>query len=319
MINIDINTFRHLILDMRQAFRERKNVMEVARSQDGDAGVKHNTTAATLIAYDLQAGSYVQAVRNDPESQLQWCSQLADVISPHIKPNNTILEVGCGEATTLSGVVKQLSSQIECAYGFDISWSRIHVANQWMLSEHIEANLFVGDLFSIPLADNSVDIVYSSHSLEPNGGREQPALKECLRVAKDKVILIEPIYELASLEAKKRMQHHGYVRNLKETAQNLGAKIAQYELLPFSSNPLNPSGVIVLEKKNSTHSGMHVRGQFQCPLTGGVLNNLSDVYYAEEAGLAYPVLRNIPLLRAEHAVIASLLSDTRYLEINVAQ
>jgi ubiquinone/menaquinone biosynthesis C-methylase UbiE len=35
-----------------------------------------------------------------------------------------------------------------------------------------QADLVVADLFHIPFADNSVDVVYTSHSLEPNGGRE---------------------------------------------------------------------------------------------------------------------------------------------------
>lgn len=310
MACMNVDAFRRLILEMRQAFHKGKNAMEIARSQSEEADTQHNTTSATLIAYDLQAGSYAQIAVNNPEAILQWCSQLANAIRPHIKPNSSILEIGCGEATTLAGVIKRLSPLIDCAYGFDLSWSRIHVAHKWISSEQINANLFVGDLFSIPLADNSIDIIYSSHSLEPNGGREQAALRECLRVAKDKVILIEPIYELAQPEAQRRMEHHGYVRNLKETAKNLGAKVVQYELLPFYSNPLNPSGVIVLEKKAGVHSNVDVREKFQCPLTGTPLNRFDDVYYADEVGLAYPVLRSIPLLRAEHAVVASLLNGT---------
>jgi hypothetical protein len=33
-----------------------------------------------------------------------------------------------------------------------------------------------------------------------------------------------------------------------------------------------------------------------------------DVFVAPEIGLAYPVLRGVPLLRPEHAVLASRLS-----------
>ena len=30
-----------------------------------------------------------------------------------------------------------------------------------------------------------------------------------------------------------------------------------------------------------------------------------DIYYAEQVGIAYPIMRGIPLLRAEHAVVCS--------------
>ena len=48
---------------------------------------------------------------------------------------------------------------------------------------------------------------------------------------------------------------------------------------------------------------------WQCPVTGTTLVNHADLYYAPEVGLAYPVLRSVPLLRAEHVVVASQLSS----------
>lgn len=196
---------------------------------------------------------------------------------------------------------------VTSAFGFDLSWSRVNVARKWLEANQNPARLFVGDLFSIPLANDSIDVVYSSHSLEPNGGREYAALSECLRVARHKVILVEPLYELSPPEAQKRMQHHGYVRDLKEVSETLGAKVLRFELLPYCSNPLNPSGVIVLQKEPVSNIDDTAREQFQCPLTGAPLKHLGDVFYAEEVGLAYPVLRDVPLLRPEHAVVASLL------------
>ena len=69
-----------------------------------------------------------------------------------------------------------------------------------------------------------------------------------LRVARRSVVLIEPLYELASAEAQARMQYHGYVRGLYEAAKRLGAEVTEYGLLKNNSNPLNPSGVLALSK-----------------------------------------------------------------------
>lgn len=304
-----IDDIKNLIKKMSEAYRDGRNAMEVARSLSRGDTTFSNSTSATLIAYDLQSGSYVKAVTSAPEDYKKWCIQLAEIIRPYVGPRCTILEVGCGEATTLSGVVQNLSPLVDAAFGFDLSWSRIKTAQNWLKEKHNLANLFVGDLFSIPLADNSIDVVYSSHSLEPNGGREKEAIKECLRVARDKVILIEPIYELAPPEAQERMRHHGYVRDLKKISEEMGVNVLRYELLPFGDNPLNPSGVIVLKKSGSNEFESNSCEKFQCPITCSPLKNLGDYYFADEVGLAYPVLQGVPLLRPEHVVVASLLGN----------
>jgi hypothetical protein len=49
---------------------------------------------------------------------------------------------------------------------------------------------------------------------------------------------------------------------------------------------------------------------WRCPLTGASLQQGNDYYFAPDVGIAYPVLRGIPMLRPEHAVVASkLLSE----------
>ena len=159
-----------------------------------------------------------------------------------------MLELGVGEATTLNGVLRLLSTDIIDAYGFGISWSRTAVANKWLQENRQKANLFLADLMSIPLADNSIDVVYSSHSLEPNGGNELLCLSEYLRIARHTVVLVEPLYELANPKAQQRMVRHGYVQGLKQAAEQLGAEVLDYRLLEITPNPLNPSGVLILHK-----------------------------------------------------------------------
>lgn len=238
-----------LITGMVSAYERGENAMAWARNHIGS---KTNETIISLIAYDLQAGSYVKFSEENPDYQKKWCRQLSELIMPYIKSGGRILEVGVGEATTLAGVLKHI--QGVTAYGFDISWSRVKVGEEYLIQKNKSASLFVADLFKIPMADNSIDVVYTSHSLEPSGGKELDAIQELLRISKTAVVLIEPLYELANKEARRRMEKHGYVKNLKKIAEKIGASVEKYNLLPFIENSLNPSGVLILNK-NWNHVG----------------------------------------------------------------
>lgn len=214
-----------------------------------------------------------------------------------------------GEATTLSGVLSELGDKVKKSFGFDISWSRIKVANDWLIEQSQQSELFVGDLFHIPLADNSVDVVYSSHSLEPNGGHEELLVAECLRVARLAVVLVEPIYELAPTEAQARMSNHGYVRRLRGVAETFDCTIEDYRLLECTGNPLNPSGVLKIRKAGyQSYAGeVSDRAFWQCPLSGSSLVRSSEYFMSRGTGIVYPILNGVPLLRPEHAVVASLI------------
>lgn len=304
----DVASLRELISGMRAAYARGENLMEFARSVSASFV---NSATSTLISYDLQAGSYVARAREKPEYYLGWCKQLAGIIDPFVTTDSSVIEVGCGEATTLAGVIQHLTQIPAAVFGFDISWSRIKQGELWLKEKRTAARLYVADIFDIPMEDESVDVVYTSHSLEPNGGREEQAIRELLRVARHAVVLIEPIYELAGTAAKERMQHHGYVRGLYATAEQIGAKITDYRLLPLTGNPLNPSGVIVLETGRSTLShrtseaGQQDRAMWRCPLTHTRLVEYDDVFASPEMGLVYPVLRGVPMLRPQHAIVAS--------------
>jgi hypothetical protein len=297
-----------LIVGMRAAYMLGENAMAWARA---NSTVSDNTLVSTLIAYDLQAGTYVDAARKNPVYIDLWCKQLAELLNPYITQGDYILEVGVGEATTLTGVMNAISCVDFSAFGFDLSWSRVAVGQKWAVENSVTPCLFVGDLFSIPLADNSMDIVYTSHSLEPNGGKEEAAIKELFRIARKAVVLVEPCYELAPENAQQRMRDHGYVRGLKAAAEALGANVIEHRLLDICSNPLNPSGVIILSKPSALtgRNQSFARGSWQCPLTGVPLTDNGDYFYAESVGIAYPVMQGLPLLRPEHAVIASKLSN----------
>jgi uncharacterized protein YbaR (Trm112 family) len=294
-----MNELGTMISGMRAAYAQGKNAMEYARSLKGG----DNSLDATLIAYDLQAGTYIDYAEANPDHRFKWGSQIAKILNSYIDKGSTILEVGSGEATTLASVVSHLENTPRQILGFDISWSRCAYGLSWLQKNKVNASLFVADLFEIPLEDNSVDVVYTSHSLEPNGGREEDAIRELMRIARKALVLIEPLYEFADAQSKARMNEHGYVKGLQETAVKLGANVIDHRLLDYTGNPHNPSGVVMIEKSGISEEASNL--QWRCPLTHAKLYTDEQGFYSPDTGIVYFVLSGIPLLMEKHAVVAS--------------
>lgn len=294
-----MDAFKHLQA-LKTHYANGGNLMQYLRDLDQRST---NTVEDILISYDFQAGSYVKGYCENRVQRDQYCGQLAGILTG-LGPFNSLLEAGVGEATTLANVLRQLPQRPAHALGFDISWSRLQYGRAFVRSMDAEpVTLFTGDLFRIPLADNAVDIVYTSHSVEPNGGREADALRELYRVARRYVVLLEPAYELASDAARQRMTAHGYVTNLLSTAQQLGYTVREHRLIEPSQNPLNPTGLLLIEKDASAEPSRAV--SLACPITGARLTDMPDSLFAEDSLLAYPKIQGIPCLLAQNAILAT--------------
>lgn len=266
-----------------------------------------NTTEDILISYDFQAGSYISAFAQNKAFKETYCQALAAIVDG-IDGVQSIMEAGVGEATTLNTLIKNLKNKPSDILGFDISWSRLKFGKE-LCNDFGQPGirLFTANLFEIPLLDNSVDVVYTSHSVEPNGGKEEEALKELYRITKKYLILLEPSFEFADEEARARMQQHGYVTQLHATAQKLGYKIVEHRLFGHSANPLNPTGLMIIEKQAAhTNTPDPV-----CPISHtGLLRHGDSLLYSKDSFLAYPLIDGIPCLLKENSVLAThLLTD----------
>lgn len=294
-----MNTFTHLPA-LKAHYANGGNLMQYLRDLEQRST---NTVDDILISYDFQAGSYVKGYWQNQPQKDQYFAVVAGILAG-LGPFNSLLEAGVGEATTLANVLRQLPHRPAHALGFDISWSRLHYGRAFVSTQNAgPVTLFTGDLFRIPLPDNATDIVYTSHSVEPNGGREADALRELYRVARRYVVLLEPAYELASDEARQRMLAHGYVTNLLGTAQELGYVVREHRLIEPTQNPLNPTGLILIEKDASAEPSGPV--SLACPITGAVLTETPDSLFAAEGLLAYPKIQGIPCLLAQNAILAT--------------
>lgn len=123
--------------------------------------------------------------------------ELAAILRSHCAGYDSILDVGTGEMTTFAGVAKHSFIDAADYYACDISLSRLKKGKEFFaeeVSKTIANKLqpFVANLFNLPFADGAVDIIWTSHALEPNGGQEKEALSELTRVARKKLVLFEP-------------------------------------------------------------------------------------------------------------------------------
>jgi len=285
-----------------QVYKVGGNIMEYIAQIENTSD---NSIESIAISYDFQAGSYIKHAEENKEFLFNYTNAISKVINK-LENYESILEVGVGEATTLTNLVPKLSAP-QNIYGFDISWSRLKFAQKYSQLNNTNIQLFMGDLFNSPLLDNSIDVVYTSHSIEPNGGREKEALSELYRITKNYLILLEPSYEHANLAGKQRMEKLGYIRNLYQTSIELGYKVIEYRLFDYYSNNLNPTQLLVIKKEDTKYSD--ITSPFACPISKFPLKIYKDLLFCEESLLAYPILGNIPLLLTQYAVISTHFND----------
>ena len=287
-----------------------ENVMQSLRRLGREAGEQgteatgdqpQNSVEDIMISYDFQAGTYIRGYEQNPAYLERYTDEVARVFG-QLGPMGTLLEAGCGEATTLSVLGTKLAGRPALG-GFDISWSRVKLGSQFAARRGLSPVLFCADLFRIPLADRSVDVVYTSHSVEPNGGREREAVSELARVARKWLVLLEPAHDLATEEARRRMENHGYVRDLATTIRSLGLELVEHRLFPVCANPLNPTGLYLVRIDSTAGEVRDFR--FQCPISGTTLVPGADAYYSTDSFLAFPVLGGVPCLLENNAILAT--------------
>ena len=296
--------------EARRAYARGENVTLHLRRQ---LDVSANTPEIVEIAYDLQAGSYVEHANSHSETIQKYAGETARILSPYVTADTSILDVGCGELTTLTHLMNRLEAHRGPILAFDISWSRLRIGGNYASSRmkrevYARLGLFAAEIGEIPFPDKSIDVIISSHALEPNHGREKELLGEILRVARRYAVLFEPSYELNSAEGRARMEKHGYVRGLEATATGLGAKVVDVVPLTCIANPLNPTAAFILEPPSDAgRSGNDLA--FSDPGSSSLLVKREGYYFSPERGVSYPIIEGIPILRSSAAVLTSALAS----------
>ena len=232
----------------KAAFKKGDNVTTVLREQ---FDIHSNSPEIIEIAYDLQAGTYIDYVKKNRDFWFAYTNEISKILQPYCSDTDSILDVGTGEMTTLAGVARNCYSGASEYFACDISWSRLIQGREFITEELDESvarkiNPFVANLFQLPFVDGAIDVIWTSHALEPNGGHEKEALAELLRVSRKKLILFEPFYEENSFEGKQRMDRLGYVKRIPDVVRECGATCDDIIPLHNISNPLNPTYAFII-------------------------------------------------------------------------
>lgn len=300
MTNIDLPTIRHL-------YRDGINIIEHLRRQ---LGTDYNTEQLVEISYDMQAGSYVEFVKQHSDQIDPYREELAVHLSSCIYDGDVVVDVGTGEMTTLKTVASAAYARVNKAYALDISLSRLIVGKRYLDQQLPEALAIkvqpvVSTLFRLPFADSSVDVVWTSHALEPNGGREREAISELARISRRHMVLFEPSYEHNSNSGRERMDRLGYIRNLPDAISAVpGLVLERVVKIEKTENPLNPTYAYICRK---TEVSERRDCGLVCPLGHGRLEQRDGYVYARSSLLAYPIIEGIPVLRIDKAISASVL------------
>lgn len=286
---------------LQNLYRKGENIISFLSNK-----LPNETNAPEIIeiAYDMQSGVYIKAMTDNKKYILykeKYCKALYDVII-ELGDFDTLLDAGIGEATTLVPLLEYFNIP-PMSYGVEISWSRASYAKQWLNKKGFSNSIVcTGNLMELPFADNSIDIVFTSHAVEPNRGNEERILKELYRVARKYVVLLEPNYEVSNDEARARMDKLNYCQNLLGICSKLKFSIKEHRLFDHSSNSLNQTYLTVIEKQTQIAQPSYI---LACPEHKTHLINGLGALYSEEGLRAYPIIGDIPCLRVESSIFAS--------------
>jgi SAM-dependent methyltransferase len=290
--------------DLRAAFERGENLMALLRQS---AGGEVNSERAIELSYDLQSGAYIEALGREPyfQRKLVYTRCLGEVMT-ELGGGRSLLDAGMGEGTTLWGLLSQMQEPPAVVHGFDLCWSRLGVGRRWLREKlpELEVQMCTASLLELPYADNSFDLVYTAHAVEPNRGREAAIMQELMRVCGGHLVMLEPAYELADEAARERMDRLGYCRGLADRARELGFEVLRHELFAGNWNAKNPTALLVLRKPGAVALE---QPELVCPAFRTPLRRLQDCFYSDQSMRAYPVIGGIPCLRSSQGVVASQL------------
>lgn len=293
------------VAEAKEVYRKGGNVTKFLRNKFKS---ETNTSEIIEIAYDLQTGSYIEEFKADPAEHEFYADDLSKILNDNLMCGDTLVDVGTGETTIFTLVLNRLDVKLAKILAFDISWSRLSVGMEFHRENRkfkYPLTTFVADMKEIPLPNKSVDVITSSHGLEPNGADLEKLLLEMFRVAKKKLVLFEPSYELNSDEGRARMDSLGYIKDIEGVVSKLGGAVLSITRV-FEKNPLNPTFCFIIEPPTQNAKDSEAL-TFCVPGTNFKLETNEQYMFSKETGLVFPIIDGIAILKTSSALLATAM------------
>ena len=292
------------VVEAKQIYKQGKNVTQYLRNKFDK---NENTGEIIEIAYDLQAGSYIKSLMANSQHVEAYATEVSDILKNHLVVDDTLLDVGTGEITTLNLVLNRITVPLTKVLAFDISWSRLYKGlefHQKNNDTNVSVETFVADMKEIPLRNKCIDVTTSNGALEPNGKSLNSLLQELFRITKKKLVLFEPSYELNSKEGRERMDNLGYIKNIEGEVKSLGGKVINVIPMSIVENPLNPTVCYIIEPPEDISVFLDAPA-YSVPGTDLEIEKIGSFMSSKDTGLIFPILDGIPVLRTNKAILAT--------------
>lgn len=174
--------------------------------------------------------------------------QIDDWIAAHPGQKLNILEVGCGNCINLVNLHKDYGDALRLT-GADISPRRIVIARDYYGTALEGTELVVGSITEgLPFPDNAFEIVFTMHCIEQIAYETRLAVCEMYRIARERLVLIEPVFENGNMVQKLYLILSDHCRILFRTLTEQKWNISENRPLDIQSNPANQSSLLVVKK-----------------------------------------------------------------------
>ncbi len=253
------------------------------------------------ISYDIRSGHSIKKFPNREIFFKKYISEVKNLIEENFPKFTSVLDCGAGELITTNLLFRNLR-QAKKIFCFDFSLKRLvdgkKFVNKLKIKKNKKINIFCADMFNIPLPENSIDLITTFQSLEPNGNYEEELIKELFRVSKKGLFLMEPDYENANIKQKRRMKKFNYIRNLPKVFNKLKLN---YKIIKMNNhgNPYNKCSAFIVFKKTKKNN----KPIFVDPINKKTLKEKKNLFYEKFDGNLYFKFNSIPILMKEKSIL----------------
>ena len=293
--NNNITYLSNLYNLLNQKFKKKKNIQLYLKKR------KIDKKDIIKISYDVQSGSYIDFFSKLSRKKVeQIYNPIIENLNKEFSNFKSVLDFGCGELTSSFFIFRKIKKKIKYYYANDVSLNRLIVGQNNLkkklkASEFKKIKLFCNSNFDLPFKDNSIDVIMTIHSLEPNNKSKKKIAEELLRVSRKGLILMEPHYEISSRIQKKRMKKFNYITSIKSLFNKdlCSIKIIKKK---YHLNKNNISSIFIIKKKINKKK---FKSDFVDPKSKKDLIKINNFYYSYQSLRLFPIFNEIPIFSDE--------------------